>query len=293
MTAGDDSAQFAEMFEWIRIIDAIKFGASVKGVAGKTIKLVAYRLALFGDPDGSRVRPGPARIAAVCEVDYKTAKRVYALLREWGFLLKVSGARGPAAGGKHIGDEYRLTVPPDLLERFHHRSPDELRREVDEIQAANRRGAPRKQAPEPVDNPSQEPELRGTDAPVTQGVDAGAGTGVTGNSSPGNPELRGTGGCSYGELESAIPTSDLPPTSTDHDHPLGRDSLPSTDPVDEDQNFGDDEPPKIGALLGAFASHPSSPCGLPLCNGGVLKIGINTRPCPKCHPAKSEGSSAA
>lgn len=279
-----EQPQPADMFDWVRVIDGIKFGASVKGIAAKTIKLVAYRLAMFGDPDGSNVRPGPARIAAVCEVDYTTAKKVFGLLRDWGLIVKVSGRRGLAVEGKHVGDVYQLTVPPDLFERFHHRSPDELRREVEEIQAKNRRIVGGK--PQPVDNP----ELRVNRPPVTPSAVDAAEARVTGESGVRESQLRVNPDVSYGGTEPAIPTSDLPPTSTNHDHSFDRDSLPSTGDLIEDPNFELDEPEPIGALLGGLPLRSSS-CGNPICHGGVLKIGINRRPCTRCSELQTVGES--
>jgi hypothetical protein len=278
----DDRPQPADMFDWVRVIDGIKFGASVKGVAAKTIKLIAYRLAMFGDPDGSNVRPGPARIAAVCEVDYTTAKKVYGLLRDWGLITKVRGSRGPAGGREFVGDEYQLTVPLDLLERFHHRDPTELRREAEEIQSKHRRGAPRKVSDsegELVDNP----ELRGSRTPATSDA-VGR---VAGESSGPNSELRVNPDASWGGIEPAIPTSDLPPTSTNHDHSWERNPLPSTADAVEDPDF--DEVTRVGDLFGAGLPLRQTVCGNPLCHGGVLKIGINRRPCPTCNTVRRSG----
>jgi hypothetical protein len=176
------------MFTWIDIVGRIRFVGF--GVAPKTIRLVAWRMALYGDPDGSRVFPGTARLAVVCGVDYKTVKRVVSILAGLYLISKVSGASGPIGQRRARGTEYQLTVPVDLMDRVDVLSPAQVEKEAEVIRQANRRvtgpRVPRKKA-----------------APEE----------VTGNSSPTETELRGTSENSYGELESAVPTSDLPPTT--------------------------------------------------------------------------------
>ncbi|GAA1596709.1 hypothetical protein [Actinoplanes couchii] len=101
--------------EWTDILARIRFGTVT--VAGKNysaarIKLVAHRLANYADSDGTRIHPGIARLAVDLEIEYRTARDAVALLRRLGLihLVRRATARGRA-------DEYRLTLPLDLLDR--------------------------------------------------------------------------------------------------------------------------------------------------------------------------------
>ncbi|WIM97828.1 hypothetical protein ACTOB_001382 [Actinoplanes oblitus] len=85
-------------------------------IAGKSytalrIKAVAERVASFADADGTRVRPGIARIAVDLETDYRTVRDVLSYLRRLGLVKVVR------AGGGTKATEYRLTLPVDLLDR--------------------------------------------------------------------------------------------------------------------------------------------------------------------------------
>ncbi|MFC4071929.1 hypothetical protein [Actinoplanes subglobosus] len=101
--------------EWTDILARIRFG-TVK-VAGKTysaarIKLIAHRLANYADNDGTRIHPGIARLAVDLEIEYRTVRDTLSLLRRLGLLQLVH----PATGRRNA-DEYRLTLPTDLLDR--------------------------------------------------------------------------------------------------------------------------------------------------------------------------------
>ncbi|GGN93894.1 hypothetical protein GCM10010112_82670 [Actinoplanes lobatus] len=101
--------------EWTDILARIRFGtvkAFGKTYSAARIKLVAYRLANYADSDGTRIRPGIARLAVDLEIEYRTARDVIALLRRLGLIhLEAAGA------GRGRADEYRLTLPTDLLDR--------------------------------------------------------------------------------------------------------------------------------------------------------------------------------
>ncbi|BEL05708.1 hypothetical protein Q0Z83_038990 [Actinoplanes sichuanensis] len=101
--------------EWTDILARIRFGTVT--IAGKTysaarIKLVAHRLATYADHDGTRIHPGIARLAVDLEIEYRTVRDTLTLLRRLGLLQLVR----PAAGHRRA-DEYRLTLPTDLLDR--------------------------------------------------------------------------------------------------------------------------------------------------------------------------------
>lgn len=111
----DDAQEHASVRVWTELLARIRFGtAKVAGrtVRGATIKAVGYRLANFADSDGSRVRPGLSRIAVDLELDYSTAKRALQVLVRLGLLRLVRAGARPGHA-----DEYRLTIPVDLLDR--------------------------------------------------------------------------------------------------------------------------------------------------------------------------------
>ena len=93
-------------FEWERIIRRIPLPP--------TAKLVALLLATYGTREGTRVRPGVRRLAAVSGLADRTVKRALARLRKDGLIEEmVSGSRA----GTGRTSEYRLTLPEDLIER--------------------------------------------------------------------------------------------------------------------------------------------------------------------------------
>lgn len=223
-------------YDWVRAVSNIDFGGSdsVKGVAGRTIKGVAFRLSYWANQDGTQVIAGPARVSVICEVDYKTAKTVLGVLRKNGLLTVVRRGRGPTSdGGVRVGDEYRLTVPLDLPNRLRVRSEDEIRAAIEATKDANRRkdtGAVRPRKPAS--------ELEGSAAPVTPAD----GAEVTGAMVPGDDELRGNPGLGYGGNGSAVPTQDLPlknhqPISLSDDRP----SVPAPRQASPEDRERDDE----------------------------------------------------
>lgn len=98
---------------WMTVLRRIRFADARDGVSGAMIKAVATALAGYADfEDGTNIRPGTARLAVDCEIDYRTAKRCIAVLREIGLIKLVR-----KASRRHHSDEYRLDLPEDLLER--------------------------------------------------------------------------------------------------------------------------------------------------------------------------------
>ena len=198
-----DETRPASTFEWVRFVSRVSFGTSdsAKGVAGRTIKGVAFRLSYWANSDGSKVLAGPARIAVTCEVDYKTAKNVLATLRRAGLLTLTSRGRGPSAEGRTaVGDEYHLSIPVEPREGLRVRSDAEVDAEIAAVKEANSR------KPTGVQRPRKNTELRGDGAPVS----ANAADRVTGELVPRESELRGNPGVSYGVTGSAIPTQHQP-----------------------------------------------------------------------------------
>lgn len=104
----------ATVREWTDILARIRFGTTRiggKNVAGSRVKSVAGRLATYADGNGTRIRPGLARLALDLEIDHRAVGAIVAYLRRIGLLGLVRAGNGTKA------DEYRLTLPVDLLER--------------------------------------------------------------------------------------------------------------------------------------------------------------------------------
>ncbi|MBT2538774.1 hypothetical protein [Arthrobacter sp. ISL-69] len=106
-------------FEWERIIRR----AIIKP---PSIKFLGLMMATYASADGSRVRPGQARLAAVMGTSISTVERGQRTMEQEGFLEMVT--KGHSAGRGRSGgyaSEYRLTIPSDLLERVPMLDPDE------------------------------------------------------------------------------------------------------------------------------------------------------------------------
>jgi hypothetical protein len=154
--------QGTDPYTWRRLIRRVRLGPSAK--------LVACMLADYANPDGTSVRPGNDRLAAVSELSDKTVRRSLVMLREMGLIERVFA--GSKMGRRGLADEYRLTYPLDLTVSAELLPPDELP------------GSPvlltGDTAPNPVDNPGSpvtstgDPEPPGpVDNPGTPVTDAG------------------------------------------------------------------------------------------------------------------------
>ena len=84
---------------------------------------LALTLATYANADGTSIYPGNERLAAVtCQGD-KTVRRALDWLRAGYLIERVrEGSRG---GRRALADEYRLTLPSDLLTRHKLLDPDE------------------------------------------------------------------------------------------------------------------------------------------------------------------------
>lgn len=137
MTQQDADRMPANFREWTEILARIRFGTisvSGKTYRGAVVKAVAGRLACYADSDGTRVRPGIVRVAVDLEVTYRTARDIVAYLRGIGLLHMTR------AGGRLRADEYRLSLPTDLLDRddLEVWSPSRQKREIETAQEAHR-----------------------------------------------------------------------------------------------------------------------------------------------------------
>lgn len=82
----------------------------------KEVKYVGFVMATYADPNGTRIRPGAAELAAAVGDGESTLRRRVSFLRKAGLIVQTS--RGGGRNGAGRATEYRLTLPPDLLEQF-------------------------------------------------------------------------------------------------------------------------------------------------------------------------------
>ncbi|MGC4769224.1 hypothetical protein ACLQ25_09615 [Micromonospora sp. DT44] len=118
-------------FEWEQIINRARLAGLITGngrgtrggVSGAAFKAVAHVWATHADPDGASIYPGDATVAVEAEVGLKVAQAVKRKMVEIGLTEKVRAR----ARRQHRGDEYRLTLPTDLLDRVDVLTPAQLK----------------------------------------------------------------------------------------------------------------------------------------------------------------------
>lgn len=139
-------------YEWERLVRRI--------VMPPQHKLVALLLATWADPDGSRVRPGTTLLASAMGRSEHTASNVMRSLgRDWGLIEQTS--RGGGRGGYGKTATYRLTIPPDLLDRHTVLDPDG--RDSSEVQGSGQSGvSPEVQGSDETETPNESPEHQGS-----------------------------------------------------------------------------------------------------------------------------------
>ncbi|WP_431728617.1 hypothetical protein [Verrucosispora sp. TAA-831] len=202
-------------FEWEQIINRARLGGLIAGnangtrggVSGPTFKAVALVWASHGNPDGSEVWPGDATLAVEAEVGLKVAQQVKRKLVELGLTEKVRSR----SRKQRKGDEYRLTLPSDLLDHVEVLSPAQLKlRAVEEYE--KRRGKrptsagsepPTPPVGGPVDSP-QDTECGESDGTPTDSDGHGVGAPVD----PPQAQRPETCGGSDGATETACGGSD-------------------------------------------------------------------------------------
>lgn len=111
---------------WVRVLRRAElgFGTGKKRIGSNIVQHVAMMACTYGNPDGSRIRPGLKRLARVCRLDPETVRRCLARLRELGLFRRVfEGAKAGRAA--HLSDEYQLEIPDDLAECVAMLDPDE------------------------------------------------------------------------------------------------------------------------------------------------------------------------
>lgn len=210
---------------WLNMVRRMRFNGLVPGVAGRILKCVAFELAACADyVDGSEVRPGIARIAVECEIDYRTAKRCVAAIRDLGLIRLVrAGAR------RGHSDVYQLTMPADILDRLIVLTPSEVDYAIEDVRRANRRQA----APAgPGDDPGTghadtrtDTPVRVTPAPVQEVADDDR----TGHAMPRTEASTGHAVPQYGSRHAPLPNQSTETTTTTEptQHDLGTAAPPT------------------------------------------------------------------
>ncbi|MEV5411028.1 helix-turn-helix domain-containing protein [Thermopolyspora sp. NPDC052614] len=107
----------------------------------KERKLACLAFGSYANADGTGIFCGTARLAADCDVSYRTASRYLAWMREVGLveLVKRGNRRRKQA------DTYRLILGPQLSACVDLPNPDEYRKIVGDIAEANRADSKRRQ----------------------------------------------------------------------------------------------------------------------------------------------------
>lgn len=212
--------------DWIRIMRRAELPFTTKGIA-------AF-LTFFADKDGSRVRPGEARLAVETGLTPRAIREHMDVLRAAGLIERVN--RGTAVRGR--ADVYQLTVPGAGHEPVPMRTDPDGNRLTPERPVRKRAKKAAEPVPDPVTEAAAAPEDTGTVVPETDPL---TGTGVpvdnpvTGTGVPVDDETyrnRGAGnvlklvttyrnhGSDLPEPLSRLTGTGVPPTThTTHDHP--------------------------------------------------------------------------
>lgn len=114
-------AEKFDLYQWERFLLAARLPGSTK--------LVAFAMRTHADPDGTRVRPGIARLAVLTDLSYATVKRARQQLVKAG-LIELAKRGNRRRGG---ADEYRLVLAEDVLERVEWLSPSQIDAAANEI----------------------------------------------------------------------------------------------------------------------------------------------------------------
>jgi hypothetical protein len=139
----------------------------------KEVKYVGFVMATYADPNGTRIRPGAAELAAAVGDGESTLRRRVSFLRKAGLIVQTS--RGGGRNGAGRATEYRLTLPPDLLEQF----------EIRPVSAPRIAAVP--SVPEQVSPLAQGERSEGAedpDSPLTQGERSNDSSPVDNSDSP-------------------------------------------------------------------------------------------------------------
>ncbi|AYF30627.1 hypothetical protein CSH63_24920 [Micromonospora tulbaghiae] len=221
-------------FEWEQIVLRARLGSLIQGngrgtrggVSGAAFKAVALAWASHGELDGTAIYPGDATLAVEAEVGVKVAQAVKRKMIEIGLTEKVRSR----SRRQHRGDEYRLTLPTDLLDVVDVLTPAALK--VAAITEYEKRRGKRGGSNGPLTEPVGPHDVGGTQDP------------------PRDPEPETCGG-SDGTTETTCGGSD----GTSVGGPLDRDTQPGPSQIST-------QPKKHGvrtALTGPRATEPEEP----------------------------------
>ena len=80
------------------------------------VKVIGYAILRIADYwDGADIRPGEDRLAVITQQTTRTVRSALAQMREWGLIWRYR--QGSKHGRQQLADEYRLTMPDDLVTR--------------------------------------------------------------------------------------------------------------------------------------------------------------------------------
>jgi len=131
--------QGARWRDWVNILGRVRFGTQMvagKTVSGFTVKAVGERLAQYGNPDGTEVRPGIARIAVDLETGHTTVRNAIKVLERVGLIrLEHPASRTKAA-------VYRLVIGAELIEKVELWSPSRYALEIEKVSRKYRGSGP-------------------------------------------------------------------------------------------------------------------------------------------------------
>lgn len=112
----DDDIVFVGRYEWERVLRRCVLHP-------QPVKTVGAFLAQYANADGTHVRPGVDRLAAVSGLSERSVRNGLTVLRELGLITRTRV--GSSLGRQALTDEYRLSYPADLMRRVHMLDPDE------------------------------------------------------------------------------------------------------------------------------------------------------------------------
>ncbi|WP_427422683.1 hypothetical protein [Lysinibacillus fusiformis] len=114
--ADQDDQEAATWRAWTNLLGRVRFGkqkVNGKTVSAFTIKAIAGRLATYADHrDGTRIRPGVARIAVDLETSYTTVRNAITVLERVGLIRLVT------PGNKNRPAVYRLVIGEELIDQI-------------------------------------------------------------------------------------------------------------------------------------------------------------------------------
>ena len=104
----ESGLQAAAPNDWIAIWHEV--------AAKPPVKVTGYALLKFADYwDGADIRPGEELLAIATQQTTRTVRSALGQIREWGLIWRYR--QGSRHGRQQLADEYRLTLPDDLVTR--------------------------------------------------------------------------------------------------------------------------------------------------------------------------------